>query len=281
MLGTDDDGPLGRGVVPPQRGAPVVQAPGPGVAEPHLRQQVERGRLRAVVGRGDLHDDVPRGGLGVGDDDVEEPVLVEHAGVGQLVLGVLHAALAVRPHQLLVGEGGLRVAVEAAGVGVGGQPLEVPPVLLDVLAVVALRVRQPEQPLLEPVVLPVPHRHGDVEVALEVAQAGDPVLPPAVGPQVGVVERQVRPGVPVGGVVLPDGAPLPSGDVGAPAAPGRPGVVGVGQSSVLGGGHRPRLGVRRHTRRGGRGGRGRPWPAAACPPRCAPRRAPRPPRAAG
>src|SRR5690606_37850257 len=76
---------------------------------------------------------------------------------------------------------------------------------------------------------------------VDVAQAGDAVLAPPVGPQVRVVEGEVRPGVPVGGVVLPDRPPLPGGDVGTPPTPRGGGVVGLGQSAVLCGGHQPRV----------------------------------------
>ena len=48
--------------------------------------------------------------------------------------------------------------------------------LLHVLAVVALLVGEAEEPLLEPVVLPVPHRDREVEEAVAVADAGDAVL---------------------------------------------------------------------------------------------------------
>jgi hypothetical protein len=52
-----------------------------------------------------------------------------------------------------------------------------PPVLLDVLAVVSLRVRQAEQSLLEAVVAFVPHGHTEIEEAVAIAQPGDAVLP--------------------------------------------------------------------------------------------------------
>ena len=103
----------------------------------------------------------------------------------------------------------------------GGGGVEGPPVLLDVLAVVALPVRQPEPALLEPVVLLVPQREGQVQEAVSVAQARDAVLTPSVRTGVGLVERQVVPGVAIGGVVLPDRPPLPSGLVRAPQPPGR------------------------------------------------------------
>jgi len=58
------------------------------------------------------------------------------------------------------------------------------PVLLDVLAVVALRVGQAEEPLLEPVVVAVPEGERDVEEAVAVGEPGDAVIAPPVGARV-------------------------------------------------------------------------------------------------
>ena len=69
----------------------------------------------------------------------------------------------------LVGELGLRVAVEPLHPAVRRRPVEGPPVLLGVLAVVALAVGEPEQALLEDGVLPVPQRDPEVEEAEAVA----------------------------------------------------------------------------------------------------------------
>ena len=69
-----------------------VVAPRPRVAEPQRREQVQRRRVRAAVVRGDQHQDVVVGALGVLDDDVEVAVLVEDPGVQELVLHVLLAA---------------------------------------------------------------------------------------------------------------------------------------------------------------------------------------------
>ena len=203
----------------PQPRRPVVPAPRPGVAEPELRHEVERGGVRAVVDGGDADADVVGGALRVGRDDVEEAAALEHAGVGELQLGVLEAAGGVALHQRCVRVGSLRVAVELLGVGVGGGGVEVPPELLHVFSVVALRVRDAEPALLEAVVLAVPERDSEVEAAVAVAQAADAVLAPAVGAGVRLVEREGRPRVAVGGVVLADRAPLAARDIGPPEAP--------------------------------------------------------------
>ncbi len=118
-----------------------------------------------------------------------------------------------------VGELLVRVPVEPLHPAVRRRAVDGPPVLLGVLAVVALAVGQPEQPLLEDRVLAVPQRDPEVDEAVPVADPAEPVLTPAVGPGVGLIERERRPGVAVGRVVLPDRAPLPAGEVRAPEPP--------------------------------------------------------------
>ena len=94
-----------------------------------------------------------------------------------------------------------------------------PPVLLDVLAVVALRVGQAEEPLLEAVVVAVPEGDAEVEKAEPVAETGDAVLTPPVGAAMGLLERERLPGIAARGVVLAHRAPLAGRQVGAPEPP--------------------------------------------------------------
>ena len=215
-------------------GGAVVGAPDPGVAEPHLRQQIERGRVGPVVGGGDHGTDVVGPGLGVVDLDVEKPVAVQDPGVGQFEFAVVAAPGRVLLAQSPVGILGLWVAVQPTHPGMGGRAVHRPPVLLDVLAVVALGVRQPEQPLLEDRVVPVPEGHTQVQEAEPVADAAESVLTPAVGPGHGLLERQVGPCIAVRRVVLADGAPLPTGQVGPPQPPRAVGRRGFGEPRVLG-----------------------------------------------
>jgi hypothetical protein len=63
----------------------------------------------------------------------------------------------------------------------GRRRVEVPPVLLGVFAVVALVAVQPEDPLLEDRVAPVPEGERKAEQLLVVADAAEPVFVPPVG----------------------------------------------------------------------------------------------------
>src|SRR6185312_14148784 len=117
--------------------------------------------------------------------------------------------------------------------GVGGRGVQVPPVLLGILTVISLRPGEAEDALLEDVVLAVPQRQPEAEGLPVVREPGQPVVIPAVRPGPGVVVREVVPGAAVAGVVLPDRAPRPLGEVGAPLAPPLLPRVRLRQSCLL------------------------------------------------
>src|SRR5262249_16861160 len=139
--------------------------------------------------------------------------------VEELELRVVEAAAAVLGDEQLVGEGRLGVVVAPAEPRVDREGVEVPPVLLGVLAVVALGPGQTEDALLEDRVAAGPEGERQAEALLHVADAGQPVLVPAVGAGAGVVVGEGGPGVAAGAVVLADRAPGPLGEVGAPLVP--------------------------------------------------------------
>jgi hypothetical protein len=68
--------------------------------------------------------------------------------------------------------------------------VQVPPVLLDVLAVVALVTGEAEGTLLEDRVAAVPERERQAQQLVLVADAAEPVLAPAVRPRSRVVVRK-------------------------------------------------------------------------------------------
>jgi hypothetical protein len=140
---------------------------------------------------GDAAQDVLGACLGVLHLDVEITVFAEHARVDELVLEFVPGPASVHRHQVVVGECGLRVLVEVALVAVRGQVVDVEVVLLDVLTVVALGIRQAEQPLLQDRVALVPQRQGQAQPLLVVADAGDAVLAPPVGARPRLVMTEI------------------------------------------------------------------------------------------
>src|SRR5262245_52332395 len=111
-------------------------------------------------------------------------------------------------------------------------PLEV--ILLDVLAMVALAIGQPEQPLLEDGVLAVPERQRETQDLVAVADPGQVVLPPAVCAGARLIMGQIVPGVAGVAIILPHRLPLPLAEIGAPLAPWPMTLPRLLQTLVLG-----------------------------------------------
>ena len=216
-------------------------SPRPGVPEPQRREQVQPGRLLAAVVDRHLDQDVLRPLLGVLEEDVEVPVVLEDPRVEELVLELLLRAPPVRLDEVPVGELALRVLVEVLHVRVGRRRVDVEVVLLDVLAVVPLAVGEAERALLEDGVPLVPEGEGEAQALLVVGDPAEAVLAPPVGPGAGLVVGEVVPGVAVLAVVLADRAPLPLAEVRAPLLPGDPRLAGLVQPLLLGRVHDPRV----------------------------------------
>ena len=138
------------------------------------------GRVGPAVLDGDLNEDVFRRRLGVLDEHVEVAVLIEHAGIEQLVFQVPAPSLLVRPNEVLVRVGSVRILVQVLHVRVRGRGVDVEVVLLHVLAVVALAVREAEQPLLQNRVAPVPQREREAEELPVVGDSREAILAPAI-----------------------------------------------------------------------------------------------------
>ena len=196
-----------------------ADVPGPGVAEPRGRQHVQGRRLRSGVGHLHGHQQVVGAGLGVVHLGDPVPVVVERPGIQQFVLRLLAVTRPVRVDEVLIGERGLRIVITPPVPRVARQRVQVPPVLLHVLAVIALRPGQPERPLLQDRVLAVPQGQAQAQPLLHVTEPGQPVLPPAVGPGPRVIMRQVVPRLAVRAVVLAHRAPLALADIRSPPVP--------------------------------------------------------------
>src|SRR5262249_13055012 len=136
--------------------------------------------------------------------------------------------------QVFVRERRLRVLVEHADVAVGRRRIEIVIQLLDVLAVIALPIREAVHALLEDRILPVPQRDREAERLLGIAEPADPVLAPAIGAAARVVVREVVPGLAIRAVVLAHRAPLAFADIGTPLPPGLPAGVCFGQALLFG-----------------------------------------------
>ncbi len=212
----------------------ALAPPGPGIAEPQRGQQMQRGALRAAVGRRDTDQKVVRRGLGILDRDVEVSPFLENARVFQLELRLVAAAPAIFLEQPVVRKGRLRILIKRLQISVRGRGIQVVVTLLDVLAVIALWAAQPKQPFLQDGVVPVPESRREAQPALAIADAQQPVFPPAIGTAARMVVWKVGPAFAGGGVILPHGAPLALGKIGPPAFPVFLAALGFGQPRQLG-----------------------------------------------
>jgi hypothetical protein len=129
---------------------------------------------------GNSNEDVFRALLRVLHEDVKIPIVIEHAGIEQLVLELFPRSSPVPFDQVPVGILP-RVLVEVLHVRVGRRAVEVEVVLLDVLAMVRLTVGESEQALFQDRVPLVPQREREAQPLLVVREAPQTVLAPSVG----------------------------------------------------------------------------------------------------
>ena len=122
-----------------------------------MREDAEVRRLGAVIVDRHLHEDIGGAGLGVLDSDVEIATLIEDTRIDQLVLAlIVSLTAAVFLEEVVVRKGCLRIFVEHPHVGMRWRSIEVPPQLLDVLAMIAFAICEAEHALLQNRIAPVP-----------------------------------------------------------------------------------------------------------------------------
>src|SRR2546423_435258 len=169
-------------------------------------------------------------------------MLAQNAGVPELRLRRVFRPTFICGDQLLVGKRCLRIAVEHPHVAVARRAIRVEINFFHVLAVVPLRTRHAEKPLLQKRIAPVPERERQTESLFEIADAANSIFAPAKRAGARLLVRKIIPGVPIGAVILAHGSPGPLGEVWPPKMPAL--VLSVfGQALVLGV-HKNRLPVK-------------------------------------
>ena len=130
--------------------------PRPAIAKPKLRKNVQRGCFRAVIGDCQPYEDIVRVRLGIFDENVEVPVVLEYAKVKQLDLKSARTRARIFLTETLVGKLSLRVLIQGLGVGVSRRGVQVVIQLLNVLTMVALVIIESEQAFFQDRVASVP-----------------------------------------------------------------------------------------------------------------------------
>jgi hypothetical protein len=129
---------------------------------------MERRRLGAAIDRFDANKDIVRRRLGVFDKNVEVAVIIEDAGIDQLVFQLVLAVSAI-----FLDEAGLRklcvgILVEKLHVRMGRGGIEIEVVFLDVFAVVAFVAGEPKQALFEDRIFLIPERKRETDVLMTI-----------------------------------------------------------------------------------------------------------------
>src|ERR1043166_5887212 len=122
--------------------------------------------LTSAVPRSNPDQDVLRRLLGIFDEDIKVPIIVEYACINQFEFLLLAGPLAVDAHQFVVWIGLLRVFIKIFHVGVRWSTVEVEVVFFNVLTVISLTIREAKGPLLENRIVSVPQRKGETEYLL-------------------------------------------------------------------------------------------------------------------
>jgi hypothetical protein len=125
----------------------------------------------SAIGGADADQDVIDAVLRVLNANVEVAIIGEDAGIGKLVFGFVARPFFTNAQQFFVRKAPLRVFVHGLHVGVRRNVVEVVPILLNVLAVVALGTVDTVEPLFEKRVVAVPERRRETQPLMVVADA--------------------------------------------------------------------------------------------------------------
>jgi hypothetical protein len=107
---------------------------------------VKLGRIGARIAYPDPYADILRRGFGVVRRDLPIAILLEDASVDELEFGLFLAAPGVLLPKQRVGKFGVRVVVAPAQPRGGRCRVAVPPILLDILAMISLRPADGSRP---------------------------------------------------------------------------------------------------------------------------------------
>ena len=201
------------------------------------------GSVRAAIAGLDADTDTFRGILCILHEDIEVAIFVEDARVQQFELA-LTLPTPVLFHKLTVRKLRLRILVEHPHITVGRRVVEIEPVVLYILAAIALIAGEAKHPFLQDGIAAIPEGECEDQQLVSVADAGDAILAPAIGAAAGVIMGEVVPGAAVGAVVFANRTPGALADIRPPLAP-RSHSAGVGlvQAAMLGRGRRSHMSV--------------------------------------
>lgn len=92
-------------------------------------------------------------------------------------------------------------------------------IFFNVFAVVALVIGQAEESLFEPIILAIPQTQREAELRLIVADSGDTILAPPIGPRHGLLVRKIIPAIAISAIILANRSLLTFAEVRPPQQP--------------------------------------------------------------
>src|SRR6266487_136356 len=177
-------------------------APDPGVPKPERRQKVKLAGFWPAICDSNTNQDIVGRAFRVLGKNIEIAVLLKNSRVHQFKLRCISSPAPILGDQLAIRKLGLRIFVERLQVGSRRRGIQIEIFLLDVLAMVALRTGQTEEPLFENWITAIPESQPNANPALTISDAEKSVLTPAISPTPGMVMGKMLPGLPVRRVIL-------------------------------------------------------------------------------
>ncbi len=180
---------------------------------------MNRRRFRPAIGDAQADQNIIGRGLCVLSEQIEVTALVEHTRLNQFKLALLPAAPPVFLDQPRVGKFRMGILVKRLHVRVRRRRVEVEVRLLHILAMIAFRPAQTEEPLLEDRVPAIPKGQRETKPAFPIGDSQQSVLAPTIGSAAALVVGKIVPAVARLRIILAHGAPLALGEIRPPAFP--------------------------------------------------------------
>src|SRR5579884_1215384 len=136
--------------------------------------------------------------LRVLDHNIKVTILGKNACIYQLIFWLLPSSSPILSHQIIIGEGALRILIERLHIRMGWSIIQIVIIFFDILSVIALWTTQTKEPLLENGVSAIPQAESETEAALPITDAQQTILAPTIDAGASMIVRKRIPGGPGG-----------------------------------------------------------------------------------
>src|SRR5690348_13753676 len=176
-------------------------------------------RLRAAIPSRKPNQDFFARCLRIFDENIKIAAIVKDAGIGQFKFGIETRAPATLIGKTLVGKLLLRILVQRLHVGVARRVVEIEVTLFYIFPVIPLGATQPEQPFFDDRIAAIPHRDGEADELMTIAESEEAIFVPAISARARLIVREIVPRIAVCAVVFAHGSPCAFAQVRSPSLP--------------------------------------------------------------